>query len=323
MASRKVAKRSYRLAGARRSQRRRSGLKKVAWAAPFIAAGVTAFITAVGTDFGHSTVNAITNSGEPGAASGTDSGNKTGNAITSPGGPLNAITNPSGAGGLPAAIDLVTLAPAFGNSTYALPNRFQLTSAQLTQLNANAATGDKTWFAAQHAVIAGPATVTVVVEGNRSGTVRIMGIEPVPSCHPPLAGTLFYSPSQGVDTSIELHVTLDGANPRVTARDGSDFFTAHTVSLAHGEQETFVIAAQALREYCSFTFDMTVLDGTKTVTETIGNPGQPFTITALDQQGSGPVYGAYQTMYIGGLASAARGLGTNWAQVDPLTYPSR
>jgi hypothetical protein len=277
----------------------------------------------LGGVFGTKAGNAITNLGEPG-------GLPTPKATANPGQPGglpagNVTANPSGPGGLPAAIDLVTLAPAYGNSTYALPNRLQLTSVQLTQLNANAptSTGGKAWFAAQHAVIASPATVTVVVEGNRSGAVRIMGIQPVASCHPPLAGTLFYSPSQGIDTNIQLLVILDAANPEARSLDGSDFFTAHTVSLTHGEQETFVIAVEARRAYCSFTFDMTVLDGSKTVTETISNAGQPFAITALDQQSSGPVYGAYQAMYIGGMASAARGSGLNWAQVDPGTYPTR
>ena len=68
----------------------------------------------------------------------------------------------------------------------------------------------------------------------------------------------------------------------------SDYFGHNTVSLSNGEQFTFDIHVSTALHYCQFSFDMTVVDGTKTVVETVNNHDAPFRVTARLRQETRP-----------------------------------
>jgi len=152
-----------------------------------------------------------------------------------------------------------------------------------------------------------------------------------------LNGTLFYSPPEGNDLSTQLLVNLDSPNsaPSYIASDqngdttsGKDFFGAYTVSLAQGQQYTVKVVASTAAHYCTFTLDMTVLDGEQTVVEHISNNGQPFRVTAMIDPDPGTPrpgeYAAYRMLYIGGVFSPGHGQNSFgnalWARADPSTY---
>ena len=248
------------------------------------------------------------------------------------------VTRPAAPGGLPARIDLVSIVRGPGD-THLLADPVALSADDLGQLNALNQTDPayQAWFTSHHAVDSGSTDIELIVEGNRTHTVRIVAIQPVVSCAAPLSGTLFLSPSAGSDTSTQLLLDLDNphALPSYVAPDasgnatsGKDFFGSHTVSLTQGEQFTFKLVASSRSHYCTFTLDVTALDGDQSVIEHVDNNGTPFAVSALldnDPTNPGPgEYSAYQALYVGGIANA--GQGTNsfgdvpWAQADPQTY---
>ena len=247
-------------------------------------------------------------------------------------------TRPAGPGGLPARIDLVRTVRGPGD-THLLAGPTVLTADDLGRLNALNQTDPayQAWFTDHHAVDADSTDVELVLEGNRAHTVRIVAVQPVVSCAAPLSGTLFLSPSAGSDTSTQLLLDLDNphALPSYIASDaggaitsGQDFFASHTVSLTQGEQFTFKLVASSRSHYCTFTLDVTALDGDQSVLEHVDNNGKPFAVSALvDGDPTNPrpgEYSAYQALYVGGVANA--GHGTNsfgddlWAPADPQTY---
>ena len=74
---------------------------------------------------------------------------------------------------------------------------------------------------------------------------------------------------------------------------------------------------------------MTVLDGSRTLTETVSDNGKPFQVTSIYNQNSLNVgaFGRYQELYVGGVAAASvKGRGQNqfgnplWLNVNPHTY---
>ena len=118
-------------------------------------------------------------------------------------------------------------------------------------------------------------------------------MRPAEQCASPLRGTIFYSPSAGADPVTQLNMDLD--NPGIPAsyqetyqvngvtegKAAADYFGHNTVSLGNGEQFTFDIHASTATHYCRFSLAMTVVDGTKTVTENVDDHGVPFQVTAV------------------------------------------
>lgn len=227
--------------------------------------------------------------------------------------------------GLPAAVDLVRVVPYAGeDDSHVTAQPLSLTADQLGRLNA-AKAGDpahQAWFTAQGAVDVDATVVQIIVEGNRGHLVRIVDIQPVVTCAAPLTGTLFLSPSQGGDRTTQLFVDLDsprrtlaysilGGNGLVTT--GEDYFGNYTVSLAQGEQQTFELKATSEKHYCTFTLNMTVVDGAQTVVEHISDDGRPFAVSALVLTAGH--YSSYRALYVGGVFAP-----DGWVREDPATF---
>src|SRR5438128_8075667 len=71
-----------------------------------------------------------------------------------------------------------------------------------------------TWFVDRGGVQAGESAVRLSVEGRRLGKVRITGLHAhVLGQQPPLRGTLFYLPPQGIYDNSRIGVDLDEAVP--------------------------------------------------------------------------------------------------------------
>lgn len=155
-------------------------------------------------------------------------------------------------------------------------------------------------------------------------------MQPVENCHAPLTGTLFYSPSAGADLDTQMLVNLDDplapskyiANVNGQASGGTNFFQHFTVSLKHNEQFTFLVNASTVKQYCAFTFRMIVLDGSRTLTETVSDNGKPFQVTAIYGQDSvSPgAFSRYQELYVGGVAATNFSSKGKWIQVNPASY---
>lgn len=177
------------------------------------------------------------------------------------------------------------------------------------------------WFDDHQAVDHNTTVIGLLVEGNRDHPVRILNIEPVVDCGPPLSGTLFLSPPAGADGTMELDLDLDhpfapiafnGADGQPAS--GPDFFGRYTVSLKQGEQYDFHIKATTHLHSCAFTLNMTVVDGDTTLIEHIDNHGKPFRVSADLNENSD-----YKVVYVGGVMSqrfdqSGKSL---WYQVDP------
>jgi hypothetical protein len=245
-------------------------------------------------------------------------------------------TQPPVLNGVPAKVDLVRIVRGPGD-THIFAAPLVLTANQLSQLNSLNQTepGYQDWFTSHGAVDADRSDIEIVLEGNRSHTVRIVGIQPVTACSAPLRGTLFFSPSAGNDTSTQLFVNLDAPNTLpsyITSEQngniasGKDFFGTYTVSLTQGEQYTFKVVASTKAHYCSFTLDMTVLDGNQSVVEHIDDNGKPFHVSSMiDPNPTAPgEMSAYSVLYIGGVANFNGGQNTFgddlWTPADPSTY---
>jgi hypothetical protein len=145
--------------------------------------------------------------------------------------------------------------------------------------------------------------IRLVVAGNRRQPVRILNIAPVGTCTAPLTGTEMNSPSAGDDTTDYIAFNLDDKQPVADAYKNGGFegsyFDRTTVSLRYTEQQVFLILAQTYKHYCQFRLQFSVLDGTKVITETIGNARQPFRVS-----GPAPVY---KEVYNGGIAGGFDG----------------
>jgi hypothetical protein len=281
----------------------------IKWTAGIATAAVTAFVVAYFTAIGNHVAALSTKPGQPAQP-----------------------------GGQPVKIDLVTIQPGPGQSSV-FPGSLVLSASQLAALNSlnESAPSFQQWFTSRGGVAVDNLFVELIVEGNRDGAVQIVGMQPVVSCHDPLTGALFYSPSAGADLNTQLMINLDSpltpprylANVNGQVSGGSDFFRHFTVSLDHGEQFTFLINASTTKQYCQFTLDMTVLDGSKTATESVSDNGKPFAVTAIynaDDLNPG-AFSRYQELYVGGVATTGlAGSGRNqfgdplWLRANPVTY---
>jgi hypothetical protein len=241
-------------------------------------------------------------------------------------------------GGSPVKVDLVALQQGPGQSRV-IPRTLALSASQLASLNSLNETTPafQQWFAARGAVAVDGLLIELVVQGNRDAPVRIINMQPLVSCHAPLTGTLFYSPPAGADTNTQLILNLDHplqppryiANVNGQVGGGANYFEHFTVSLKRNEQFTFLINAYTARQYCEFSLKMTVLDGSRTLTETVSDNGKPFQVTSIyNENDVNPgAFARYRELYVGGVATAGlKGSGQNqfgsplWLHADPLTY---
>jgi hypothetical protein len=282
-------------------------LRIIAWTGSIIGAAVIAFVTAYFTVLGNH-VAALS-------------------------------TKPPPPGGPPVKVDAVNVLPS-ADQTRVFPAALIMSPQQLDALNSlnQTTSAYENWFTSQGAVQADGLGIQLIVEGNRDNAVQITDIQPILSCQPPLAGTLFYSPSAGANTSTQLLLNLDKpldppgyiASSNGNVSSGSNYFAHFTVSLTRGEQFTFQITASTTQHYCTFSLNMSVLAGGKTVQETVENGNKQFSVTALyNEDSSNPgQFARYAALYVGGVgASGFPGSGQNsfgqdlWLPADKTTYP--
>jgi hypothetical protein len=110
---------------------------------------------------------------------------------------------------------------------------------------------------------------------------------------------------------------------------GANYFEHFTVSLRNSEQFTFLVNAYTTKQYCEFTLRMTVLDGGRTLAETVSDDGKPFQVTTVYNENSlnAGAFAQYRDLYVGGVATAGlKGSGQNrfgnplWLRANPATY---
>jgi hypothetical protein len=304
-----------------------------------IVASVTAAVIAAYLITGNgsptaSPANAVTSSGTA-----RPSGTATPSSSAAPLGaaaPAAGSTVAGTAADSPARVEAVTpLSPA-PDETFAVKNKVQLTTQQLARFNADNRSGGAgsaattSFLSSIHAVPTSSAFTNVTVIGNEKATVTITGLQVVKHCQAPLGGTLFDSPSQGVNGTIGIGFDLDSPVDYARKSDyglhGGDFFRDHVVTLAPGETQTFTIGAQTLLHYCQFSFKMTVATPGGAVTENINDNGQPFGLTAKNPGSTDLPYSGYAAAYVGGIEASLipslhdpRG---NFIQVNPKTFHS-
>jgi len=184
------------------------------------------------------------------------------------------------------------------------------------------------WFARQGAAPLFHRLDQINIEGAASSTSTITDVQVEKTCTAPWAGTLFYSPSAGLDSSPQLAFNLEDPVP-VAAQLGNpgeppikNFFAGHTISLNPGEKYTLSVNGAASHKYCEYTIKLQVLVGDKTIDETIDDYGMPFRVTGAPNV---PAVGAvfanfryYGALYAGGVASlTCDGV---FSPADPKTY---
>lgn len=252
---------------------------------------------------------------------------RAGGSRSASGGPSGAVVSPSsparsgaigGTATSPVKVEAVTPLDSGPNNSRALAEPVQLGTAQLGLLNKQyLATG--TLPAMLHGVPTYGAYTAVTVVGNESRTVTITGVNVVKDCRPPLTGTLFYSPGQGVGGTIGMGFDLDSRidyaqDDTGTAYYSGDFFHNSVVTLAPGETRTLSINVETSTQDCRFSFRMRVVSPDRgTVMETIDDNGAPFELTAESHD-----FSVYRKLYVGGMTSLAKN-GT-FGQVDPKAY---
>jgi hypothetical protein len=240
----------------------------------------------------------------------------------------HTIDSLSGNRGLPVQITSMQASGGPGDM-HVMAKAVSLSSPQLTQLNALNQTTPayKTWFANHNAVNVGMTGITFELQGNRSHTVQVTNLQPISSCQRPLRGTLFYSPPGGGVTGTEIFINLDNPHAELSyvaeqdgvSSSGTNFFADHTIALTEGEQYPIYVQASTSLHYCTFSLELSVLDGAKTVAETVNDNGKPFSVTALAN------ISAYSQLYIGGLANPSSDVSNSfgdpeWVQTNPKTY---
>jgi hypothetical protein len=168
------------------------------------------------------------------------------------------------------------------------------------------------------------ATIQMALKGNADQTASITNIRVAKRCGPPLTGTLLLSSGGSAPPDIRLWYDLDGPYPVAQLQSStgkfSDFFAQKTIQLRPGEVNTLLVSATAYDRACSFRLEMTVDDGQRQVTETIGNGKQPFVVTAAAGVYSPKPYlkfSDYKAIYVGGGGPPGS---YSYARVNPNTF---
>lgn len=189
-------------------------------------------------------------------------------------------------------------------ATVVLPEG-SLADSQLSELNSieHVGTAQADWLVEHGAVANETVWISIAVSGNRTDGVRIVDVRPIQKCSDPYAGALFLYPPQGSETSLRLNFDLDQTNPTPTYRNESgnvvSYFPDNTVSLKKGEQQVLTVAATTRKHACSFTLEMTILDGNRRVKQLVSDHnGEPFRVSALITRPEGGVaVSAYKEVF--------------------------
>jgi hypothetical protein len=187
------------------------------------------------------------------------------------------------------------------------------------------------WARDRGGVDPGESHIKVVLRGNSTEQVRILGMRAITKCRAPLTGTILYSPPAGADDNIGLGFNLDNPGPyaQTISPEGDfegDYFDRKTVLLEKDESVTLQITARTNRQYCEYTFRIDLLVKDRRSSQVIDNNRQPFRISKSLVHGvdydPGPELSEYQVAYIGGVANFDPSGKTSgkWKRVDPSTW---
>lgn len=241
------------------------------------------------------------------------------------------LTRPS-APDPPVKVEVVSDLQTLDEVSFVAPHPSVLTNAELSALDGSAAAGNsayEAWLRQHGAVPTGLGLIGLTVAGNSATPVTITQLEIVKTCTQPLAGTLFYNPSNigGPIAVPTIYFDLDSAvsvgtylpPPGSSKAPGGSFFAKEVVTLNLHEQQTFEIQMKVDARSCAFSFRLTIATSAGPVTETIDDNGKPFSLTGADNGSPSPLpYSAYQAIYAGGKADPQHG--GKFIRVDPERY---
>jgi hypothetical protein len=175
------------------------------------------------------------------------------------------------------------------------------------------------WFYSRDAYEAGGTSTQVVVQNNRPYPIRIIDMNVIKNCQPPLTGTMFFGAGGAVDPTVGLGFNLDSSDTEAELAQGTevgqwrpDYFTRDTISIQPGEQQVFDLWAVTSKYACSYEYQATILDGDRKMNQIIEDGNQPFRATALILRPPG--WSAYRAVYIGGAGNPPTGA---FIRVDP------
>ncbi|MGM7669289.1 hypothetical protein [Microbacterium sp. A93] len=197
----------------------------------------------------------------------------------------------------------------YGNGV-AFPRGTTFGDAALADLNSMGAESTS-WLEQRGGAALGSVFFQIVLTGNRTDGVRILGAEANAECGPPSDGLLFSSPPAGAEESIGLYFDLDSPNSRaLSAADPSQpYFPANSISLTDGESLVLLIEAHTDRQYCAFSIDLSVLDGERASVQQVTLPeGRPFEVTAFIEESR------YEQVYLGGVICST------WVQANEAYF---
>ena len=187
------------------------------------------------------------------------------------------------------------------SGTLALPKPLILSATQLSTLNklVRAGADYATWLESKGGLSPGYAVVKLVLTGNRNHRVQIVDMKVIKHCSNPYMGTLFLNDPGGgtIITDQRVYFDLDLPNPNPgNGNLGGNYFNAHTISLSKGRSVTLVIVNYATLA-CRYVFTISVVDGNRTVTETINDHGRSFKTAGISA--------GYKALYVGSASPGA------------------
>jgi hypothetical protein len=319
--------------------------KKVWWKRPLTWAGgivtitITAIATAFGTGLGQELSNTVTGTSGP-VSSPTEREVSASAAhpvpTVSPKRPMN-----SGKSQSPPPLIIEDVSAGFANDlSFMSPQKVAFTKKQLANFNKTSDGFLNTELPAGD-VIENLEFITITVAGNSREPVTIDDMEVVRQCQKPLVdGTLFYSPYDGggsyeaptIYFNLDRPLAVGQYIPGVTGGTlGGNYFATQVTTLRMGEPQTFKIYVTTMRQYCTFTFRVSVATANGLVYQTITNNGKPFAITTDSELLSSPdprlvmpgnpdyiKFSSYSVVYAGGLADRQHNL--VFIRVNPATY---
>jgi hypothetical protein len=205
--------------------------------------------------------------------------------------------------------------------TWIFPRPLHLSDAALSHLNAlyadinqdqGGAYGSLTrydrWAVSQGGVAPDLSIARIVLEGNSSHTVQLIGASAQTQCSAPLRGAILASPPAAEETTAAMGFDLDYPHPQAQDVRGSvfshtNYFENKAIALKLGEQQVVDVFAFTHHHYCKYTLRFTLLGGSRKSALIVSDNGRPFSVTAqLPGPLSEPLMN-YHSAYVAGVMS--------------------
>ncbi|SEC12551.1 hypothetical protein [Streptomyces sp. 2314.4] len=206
---------------------------------------------------------------------------------------------------------------------YAFAEPLHLSAQEIDKLNKMDRGTFLRWVRSRGGAQAGALYATLTIEGNRSQQVEITGIHVKKKCRPPLTGTYMDAPSEtGGGPVYKMAFNLEETSPAAHRFESNeisgDYFEEERMWLAPHEQQTIKVEVDSGRQYCDFTFEMSVVDDGEISQVSINDSGRHFLLTpSLIKPGDEPHrYAAYRDLYVDGAMTH----GSRWIRKNPATY---